>query len=205
MNHCMYDLFQNDEKRNRFAKGLPKAFDIVRKRMPNGNPAVGLLREHVIIGFFEAAFGQARIEVPEDGTKRGYDVLLCGEKLSIKTRTNVGGFKVLWTVDNEYVRKEIKEGYFPESDILLVNIHWNTKRDSAFFIPVDVQEKVLEYYGRKNYLSSSTGSNNRGIGIQGVQLLYSEITKTLFQYQLTGAWMKQTILHPGMNGPITGV
>ena len=60
MNYCMYDLFQNDEKRNRFAKGLPKAFDMVRKRMPKGNPAVGLLREHVIIGFFEAAFGQAR-------------------------------------------------------------------------------------------------------------------------------------------------
>ena len=148
-------------------KDSPKAFDMVRKRMPKGNPAIGLLKEHVIIGFFEAAFGQARIDVPEDGTKRGYDVLLCGEKLSIKTRTNVGGFKVLWTVDNEYVRKEIKEGYFPESDILLVNIHWNTKRDCAFFIPVDVQEKVLEYYGRKNYLSSSTGSNNRGIGIQG--------------------------------------
>ena len=92
----------------------------------------------------------------------------CVEKnFQLKREQMLADSKSCGQLTMSYVRKEIKEGYSPKSDILLVNIHWNTKRDSAFFIPVDVQEKVLEYYGRKNYLSSSTGSNNRGIGIQG--------------------------------------
>ena len=166
MNPCLCDLFRITEKRERFAKGLPVAFDMVRQRMPKSNPAVGILREHVILGFLQAEFGSDEVIVPEDGTERGHDVELCGEKLSIKTRTNAGGFKVIWTADSEYAQQEINEGYNPECDILLVNIHWNMNINSVFFIPMDVQDEVIGRLGRRNYLSSATGTNNRGIEIR---------------------------------------
>ena len=41
MNHCLHDLFNTSEKRERFAKGLPDAFNMVGNRLPS-NPAVGL-------------------------------------------------------------------------------------------------------------------------------------------------------------------
>ena len=67
MNSCLDDLFLIPEKRNRFAKGLPTAFEMVRQRMPKGNPATGILREHISIGFFVAEFGGDDVDVPEKG------------------------------------------------------------------------------------------------------------------------------------------
>ncbi len=146
---------------------LPVAFDIVQKRMPKRNPAVGILREHVIIGFFAAEFGEDKVITPKQGNERSNAVTVCGQKLLIKTRTSNGEVKILWTVDTEKVEQEINEGYQPEYDILLVNIFWGQKKDSVFYIPLSVQESVLDSMGRENYLSSATGTNNRGIGIRG--------------------------------------
>lgn len=167
MNSCLYDLFQITEKRNRFAGGLPAAFDMVRQRMPKGNPAVGILREHVITGFFVAEFGENNVDTPERGNERSYDVVLCGHELSVKTLTGEGGVKILWTVDTEQVEHEINAGYKPEHDILLVNIFWGMKKESVFYIPLSAQQSVLSHIGRDNYLSSATGTNNRGIEIKG--------------------------------------
>ena len=58
MNPCLCDLFRITEKRERFAKGLPVAFDMVRQRMPKSNPAVGILREHVILVPYQSKFVQ---------------------------------------------------------------------------------------------------------------------------------------------------
>ena len=115
MNNCFYDLFLIQEKRERFSDGLPMAFDMVRQRMPKGNPAVGILREHVIIGFFVAEFGEHNVSVPEKGNERSYDVILCGQELSVKTVTNNGGIKILWTVDTEQVQREIMDRKFKMS------------------------------------------------------------------------------------------
>jgi len=38
--------------------------------------------------------------------------------------------------------------------------------NSVFFIPMDVQDEVIGRLGRRNYLSSATGTNNRGIEIR---------------------------------------
>ena len=166
MNSCLYDLFLIPEKRNRFAKGIPTAFDMVRQRMPKGNPAIGILREHIIIGFFVAEFGADNVDVPEKGNERGYDVVLCDCELSIKTRTGNGGFKILWTVDTQQVAREINKGYKPEYDLLLVNIFWNKRKDSVFYIPLTVQQSIYHQLGPDDYLSSATGTNNRGIEIK---------------------------------------
>ena len=142
------------------------AFDMVRQRMPKGNPAVGILREHVIIGFFVAEFGEHNVIVPERGNERSYDVILCGQELSVKTVTDNGGVKILWTVDTAQVKREINEGYRPEHDMLLVNIFWEQMADSVFYIPASVQQSVFDSIGSSQYLSSATGTNNRGIEIK---------------------------------------
>ncbi|MXV74307.1 hypothetical protein F4Z99_08510 [Candidatus Poribacteria bacterium] len=165
MNRCLYDLFLIREKRQHFAEGISIAFDMVRRRMPPGNPAIGILREHVLIGFFKSEFGSENVVVPEKGNQRSYDVILCDGELSIKTLTGDSGFKVLWTVDNEQVSNEIKSGYQPEHDIFLINIFWNRCMDSVFYIPLSAQHDVIDDIGRQKYLSSATGTNNRGISI----------------------------------------
>ena len=196
MNRCLYELFLIPEKRERFAKGLPTAFDMVRRRMPPGNPAVGILREHVIVGFLEVEFGRSEISVPKDGVERGYDVELCGEKLSIKTRTGAGGFKILWTVDTDYVKRELREGHPPEHDILLVNIHWQKTANSVFYIPVEVQKNVLNSIGQNRYLSSATGTNNRGIEIQGMAAKLLRNHPSTFRFQVNWRVAEKTYPTP---------
>ena len=92
--------------------------------------------------------------------------MLCGEKLSIKTATNDPGIKILWTADTEYAEQEISTGYQPEYDILLINIFWGQEKESVFYIPLLTQKEILNNLGRRVYLSSSKGTNNRGIEIR---------------------------------------
>lgn len=170
MNPCLVDLFNNTEKIDKFAKWLPTMFDIVRHQVPEGNPAVGILREHVIIGFFVSEFGEKNVDVPTYGNKRSLAMELCGHKLSIKTRTGKGTIKAIWTSDTEKVEEEINEVYEPQHDILLIRIYWDEKMDSVFYIPLFVQESVLDTIGRSEYLKSATGTNNRGIEISAKAL-----------------------------------
>lgn len=184
MNPCLVDLFNNPEKRNKFAGRLPTMFDMVRHRVPKGNPAVGIFREHVIIGFFVNEFGVENVVVPAYGNKRSFAMELCDHKLSIKTRTGRGTFKVLWTADTEKVEKEINEAYEPQHDILLINIHWDKKRESVFYIPLLVQESVMDSIGRFEYLKSATGTNNRGIEITTKALSHLEKHKQTKSFQV---------------------
>lgn len=194
MNPCLIELFQQEEKREKIAKGLPIAFDMVSQRMPKGNPAIGVLREHVIIGFFIAEFGTDQVIIPEHGNKRGFDVDLCGHKLSIKTRTGMGGIKILWTSDTKSAEHEVLDGYYPSHDILLVNIFWEEYRKSVFYIPVSVQQNLLDEIGRLEYLKSATGTNNRGIEISSRAIKAFEHHEEVFSIPIY--WGRQDITYP---------
>lgn len=50
-------------------------------------------------------------------------------------------------------------------DLFLINIFWDKCRDSVFYIPLSAQNDVIDHIGRQKYLSSATGTNNRGISI----------------------------------------
>ena len=162
MNPCLIELFNDHEKRDRFAKELPTTFDIVRQRMPKRNPAVGILREHVIIGFFVSEFGASNVVVSDLGNQRSGTLVLCGHEVSIKTRTNNNAVKILWTSDTAKVQEEI-DSYKPQHDILLINIHWGNTENSVFYIPLVVQQTVMKNIGRCKYMTSAIGTNNRGI------------------------------------------
>ena len=162
-------FFESADSLNRLVSGLPRAFEIVKQEMPPGNPAVGVLREHVIIGYFVSEYGWENVELPKKGIERGYDVKLYGSKLSIKTATGNSLPKVLWTVDPLQIGKEISRDYEPTCDLLFVNIHWGKHLDSIFYIPVDVQQKVWTEM-KDQYLTAKIGTNHRGISISRVAM-----------------------------------
>lgn len=162
MNKCIVNLFNDNKKAKKLVKGLPKAFEMVNLELP-GNPAVGILREYAIIGFFRNEFHKTEIEIPDRGDVRGFDVVICNHKLSIKTVTKNGDIKVLWTADNDKVDEEIEGNYKPDCDIFLVQIYWNKIRNSIFYIPREVQSEVFNKLGSNDYLKSSKSTNNRGI------------------------------------------
>jgi len=164
MNPCIEGLFNDPKRMGRLTSGLPKAFEMAALEVPKGNPAVGILREHVLTGFFINEFGKDRVTPLDDGIKRGFDISVCDHDLSIKTVTGNAEVKVLWTVDALKIGIEISRDYRPECDIFLVNIYWRKEKDSIFYIPVSVQTDVREEF-KDNYLKAKVGTNHRGIAI----------------------------------------
>ena len=172
MNQCIINLLNDKVAINKLIIGIPKAFQIAKIEIPGGNPAVGLLREQAIIGYFKHYF-KDEVSTPIEGNKRDFDVSICNQKLSIKTATKNGSIKVLWTVDTSVVNREINN-YVPKCDLFLIRIWWGSNEYSIFYIPIEVQINVLqELEIPANYLHSSTGTNNRGIEIsrQAMKLL----------------------------------
>ena len=165
MNPCIVSLLNDENKVEHFVQNLPIAFEMASNEMP-GNPAIGMIREHIIIGYFISEFGIDKVTVPTQGNERGFDVFVCDEKLSIKTVTNDGhgSVKVLWTVDQLRADQEIR-AYQPEYDLFLVTIHWGHTRDSIFYIPTSVQLETHAQFGNMIYLNFRPGTNNRGITI----------------------------------------
>ena len=160
--------------------------------MPPGNPAVGILREHVLTGFLIDEFGEEHVAVPSDGVERGIDVTLHGIELSIKTTTGAAnsGVKVLWTVDPLQIGREISRDYEPECDMLLVNIFWGKERKSIYYIPVEVQLATRNELG-DSYLHANVGTNHRGISISSTAMkMLKEHTSTLCAYV---TWLESDI------------
>ena len=167
MNPCLIDLFESEDRLNRLVTGLPNAFETVRHEMPKGNPAVGILREHVLTGFFINEFGEDDVVVPDWGVERSYDLEICGQYTSVKTGTNRTQVKVSWTADSLTIGSEVAE-YQPFCDIFLVEIFWGRSAESIFYIPLSVQEDAKKQTDESKYLSyltAAVGTNLRGISI----------------------------------------
>lgn len=164
MNNHLIQLFETEVALNRLVTRLPHAFEIVKQEMPTGNPAIGVLREHVIVGFFLSEFGQANVSVPDKGIERGFDVQLFGHELSIKTATKYTNPKILWTVDPLRVGVEMSRDYRPSCDMFFVNIFWGKRKEGIFYIPVEAQYEVSASMG-DDYLKARVGTNHRGIEI----------------------------------------
>lgn len=194
MNQCIVDLLSDPAKVSHLTQGLPVAFEIARKEVPS-NAAIGILREQIIIAYFISEFGQDEIELPERGNTEGYDVVVCGGKLSIKTITGyaASSIKLRWTVDPAKVQ-EVIETYRPEHDFFFTTIHWDKRRDSIFYVPLSAQYEVYDRLGSPNYLRSlPTGTNHRGV------VLTSESFKRLRGHPETlrqkVTWVTQDIDH----------
>lgn len=163
MNPCIQRLFDNREMISKLAELLPFGFELAASRFSGSNPAIGKFREDCLAGFFASRFG-GDMEPADSGTTRGLDIRLCGEPISIKTRTGDGAVKVIWTADSAKVKEEYKR-FSPDCDILLINIFWKEIKDSIFFFTKEVQCDTMQEMTKDKYLKVGTGTNHRGIEI----------------------------------------
>ena len=160
MNDCIVGLLVDEGAVARLRRGLPEAFEMAGLELPNKNPAVGFLREHAITGFFTSELGADKVQIPDAGTERGYDITVCGRTLSIKTVTGEGKIRLLWTPDSYKAGGEM-EAYRPRHDLFIVRINWNKCRDGVYYIPLSVQREIYEQ-DPGHYLSVPVGTNHRG-------------------------------------------
>ncbi len=126
----------------------------------------GSIRERIIVALLIYKFGEANVESEIPITESGVDVKLFGEPISIKTITgnSFSGVKLIWTVDPEK-SKQFSEEYYPDFDMLLVQINWG-KEGGFYYIPVKAQENLFDKIGRDKYIKlPKAGTNPRGVEI----------------------------------------
>jgi hypothetical protein len=141
---------------------LPPAFQTVEDEL-KGNPAVGLLREQIILGMLIAFLGETSVELIESGVNPDIDCYVDSEPLSIKTVSASGGIRLKWT-SNAVKAKEFIDSYEPTSDLLLIRIVWGEK-GTIRFVPLDVQQRIFHQIGVGRYLDYRGTTNTRGVNL----------------------------------------
>ena len=175
MNQALITLFRNDDYVELLRQNLPQAFELAdgeMRRMQQRkdgtiysqvNPAVGLLRENILVAFLAHTLGDMHVVLPDTNSAMK-DVEVFGKPLEVKTATENGSVKAKWTADTVSAKNDINRFEFT-SDLLLVRIWWGKERDSVFYVPVEVLQELTETQLARNYLTSASGTNNRGIEI----------------------------------------
>ena len=159
---------------NKLISGIlqyPKYISIIREKLPfafetvdneiKGNPAVGILRENVIIGMLIAVLGKTNVQPADGAMHPDMDCLVGGIPLQIKTVTGSAGIRLKWTA-NQTSARDFMDSYRPISDILIVRIVWGGSGHLRY-VPIEVQEEVWTRLGI-DYLSYS-GGNTRGVNL----------------------------------------
>jgi hypothetical protein len=171
---------------------LPPAFQAVENEL-KGNPAVGLLREQVIIGMLIAFLGKENIEIIESGVNPDVDCYVGKDPLSIKTVSNSGSIRIKWT-SNALKAKEFMRSYEPKCDLLVIRIAWEAA-GSITMIPVDVQRNIFTQIGINKYLDYRGSTNTRGVNL--THEVESKITKNSNVTRLDIFWKKSDqIINP---------
>ncbi len=140
---------------------------------------VGSVREKIIISLLIHYFGRENIDADLPITEPEADVLLNGQKMSIKTITGNGGVKAVWTVDAQSARNFINN-YTPWCDIIFAQIFWGNNKGGLYLIPLNAQRAVFRDFGKERYLKMpKAGTNPRGVEFSG------EAVKSLLSHQET--------------------
>ncbi len=202
MNRVLVKLFRDENYVKLLQENLPRAFEVAdaeSRRMQQrrgGNTyesvgqEVGIVRERILIAYFRHTLGDMNVDLPRANTTMR-DVIIFDNPLEIKTVTGNGQVKVKWTADAESAQRDINTFEF-RSDLLLVRIWWNEKKDSLFYIPLDVlQEIAHKYTSSADFLSGSKGTNNRGINIRQSFLNSAEKHKDTLRIQIN--WIRREI------------
>ena len=160
MNNLIVKMLQSPDKLERIRKKLPPAFEMVEQQA--GGPAMGTLREGVLIGMLMAFLGEEQVKPSTSAVEADVDCYVGDGALSIKTVKDSGEIRVKWTVDQEKVR-EFMESFAPECDLLITRIRWG-KNGRISYIPLEVQQQVFAQLG-SNYLAYRPGTNTRGVNL----------------------------------------
>ncbi len=188
MNIQLKNLFENKYVRKVVRRKLPYLFTIANIENSRGGKVgmqVGNTREQILIALLIWQLGEENTQGDVPATKAEVDAYVFGEPISIKTITNNGGVKVNWTVDTPSVQ-EFLQNYKPLSDIILVQIKWNlseralkrgTHPGGLFYIPIEVQQKILSTLGPTGYVKPpKIGTNPRGPELtkEALQMLFKD-------------------------------
>lgn len=164
MTSRLSEIFKDEKLVEKIKQRLPYLFQLAEiecSRAGKIGMQVGSLRENIIVALLIHKFGKENVETEIPITEPETDVKISGYPISIKTITGFGGIKASWTVDPDKVQ-EFRETYTPKCDILLVLIKWG-KVGNLFYIPREVQQKVLRDMGYENYIRPpKIGTNPRG-------------------------------------------
>ncbi len=167
MSSRLIEIFEDEILIEKIKDRLPKLFqlaEIESSRAGKTGMEVGSLRERIIVALLIYRFGKDNVETEIAITEPEVDVKLYGEHISIKTITGktFSGVKMIWTVDASKAI-EFQEKYYPHYDILLVQINWSNS-GGFYYIPLEVQTKLFDEIGRKNYIKlPKQGTNPRGV------------------------------------------
>lgn len=169
------EIFEIDEINKKIKKRLPYLFQLAElesSRAGKTGMEVGSVRERILVSLLIYRFGEKNVETEIPITEMEVDVKVFGEPLSIKTITgkSLSGVKLIWTVDAQKAI-EFRENYYPQCDILLVQINWNDT-GGFYYIPIEAQRRIFKIIGREKYIKLPTpGTNPRGVEITKEALL----------------------------------
>lgn len=161
-------LFSDPDIIDRVKRKMPAMFQLAEmdsSRAGKIGMEIGSVRERIIIALLMYKFGEENVGVDIPITTPETDVILYEKPISIKTISgNLGGVKLIWTVDPKKAL-EFSENYYPSIDMLLVQIRWSGMGHFYYF-PVDSQVKVFDRLKRENYIKlPKQGTNPRGVEI----------------------------------------
>lgn len=146
--------------------GLPLLFSQEQIKHSRGGRVgmeVGNARERVLISLCMFVFGKENVEIPPT-TSTEEDLSVYGNPISIKTKTgnSNSGIKIKWTTDWDKV-DDIVDNYNPVCDLLLTKIVWGGS-SGLYWVPVNVQRKILKQMGRDKYIKTPPRNTNpRGV------------------------------------------
>jgi hypothetical protein len=161
------ELFADKKIVKKIQKKLPKLFHLAElesSRAGKIGMEVGSVREKIIVALLIYKFGKKNVETEIPITESEVDVKVYGNPISIKTITgkNLGGVKLIWTVDAKKAL-EFRKNYKPNCSMILVQINWDNG-GGFFYIPLKVQLEILKKIGIKNYIKlPKVGTNPRGV------------------------------------------
>jgi len=162
MSNLIRELLTNPIYAEVIQRKLPPAFQSVEAEL-SGNPAVGLLREQVIIGMFIAFLGENNVTLIEGGVHPDIDCYVDSEPLSIKTVSMSAGIRLKWT-SNAVKAQEFIKSYKPKSHLLVVRIIWG-ETEVIRLIPLDIQRSLFNEIGANRYLDYRGSTNTRGVNL----------------------------------------
>lgn len=173
------NLISEPDVIQRTKKKMPALFQLAEmdsSRAGKIGMEIGSVRERIIIALLMYRFGEENVKTDIPITKPEIDVILFEKPISIKTITgNLGGVKLIWTVDAKKAL-EFSKNYYPSVDMLLVQIKWD---DIGWFyyFPISSQIRVFDRIKRKKYIKlPKAGTNPRGVEItkEALELLVKD-------------------------------
>jgi len=189
------DLFTDDKLVVRIQERLPSLFYLAEQESSRAGKIgmeVGSVRERIIIALLIYKFGKDNVKTDIPITQSEIDVKVFDEPISIKTitGTNLSGVKLVWTVDSEQALR-FSQSYFPNFDILMVQVNWGNL-GWFYLFPKHVQVEIFNRIGREAYIKlPKVGTNPRGVEISAQSLHYLANHPDIFKIPII--WLRKKI------------